>query len=77
MPVQTLEVVTDEKGNLQLSDLSKLPANSKIIVIIPEHSVSFNEVVSQPVRINLRAVNFPIVRIEDEGLAKRLVKTVA
>ena len=76
MPVQTLEAITDEKGNLQLSDFPKLPAHSKVYVIIPEQSVSFNEIFSQPVCSPPSNVNFPMVRIEDEGLAKLLVKIV-
>ena len=63
MPVQTLEATTDEKGNLQLSDFPKLPAHSKVYVIIPDHSVSFSEVVSQPACSPPSNVNFPMVRI--------------
>ena len=76
MSVQTLEAITDEKGNLQLGDLSKLPAHSKVYVIIPEQSVSFLEIASQSGCSTPPGVNFPMVRIDDEGLAKRLVKTV-
>ena len=76
MPVQTLEVETDENGKLQLSDFLELPAFTKVYVIIPEQSVPYDEIVSQPACPIPPTVNFPMVRIDDAGLAKRLVKTV-
>ena len=76
MPLQTLEAVTDEMGNLQFTDSLRLPAHSKVYVIIPEQTVSFNEIAPGINNSILPTVNFPMVRVEDEGLAKRLVKII-
>ncbi len=76
MSVQTFEAETDDDGNVRFAGTVRLPAHAKVYVIVPEQTTSYAEIVPYPTDLSVTAVRFPLVRVDDEGLAKRLVKTV-
>lgn len=75
MPVQTFEALTDSNGAVRLTGEARLPAHTKIYVV-PEQTISYNEIVQETADLPLSALRFPLVRVVDEELAKRLVKTI-
>lgn len=74
MPVQTFEAVTDDKGEVRLTTKIRLPAHTKVCVVIPEQTVSYEEIV--PETVSPATMRFPSLRVLDGKLAKRLVKTI-
>ena len=76
MPVHTIEAMTDGDGNVRFADTVRLPAHTKVFVIIPEQTLSYAEIVPKPHDVASSTIRFPLVRIHEDGLAKRLVKTI-
>jgi len=76
MAVQTFEAITDIKGNIRFADTVRLPAHTKVYVVVPEQTTPYSAIVQEPDALHPSAIRFPLVRIVEEGLAKRLVKTV-
>ena len=76
MPVQTFEAVTDADGNLQFAEGVRLPANAKVFVVIPEQTTPYAEIAPEACEATPSVIRFPLVRVTENGLAKRLVKTV-
>ena len=52
-----------------------MPANTKIDAV-PEQIISYAEIMQRPTETPLSDKRFPLVRVMDEELVKRLVKTV-
>ena len=98
MSVQTFEALTNEKGEVQFAEFVRLPAHTKVYVVVPEQTEMVSNVVpvltSNPVddrseqvtaysqirpnapTLDPSALHFPSVRVVDNELAKRLVKTI-
>ena len=76
MPVQTFEALTDDNGVVRLNGAAQLPAHTKVYVIVPEQTISYAEIAPETADLDLTTIRFPSVRVVDEELAKRLVKTV-
>ena len=76
MPVQTFEAITDANGNVRFADAVRLPAHTKVYVVVPEQTTSYAGIVLETDNLPPAAMRFPLVRVTEEGLAKRLVKTV-
>jgi len=76
MSVQTFEALTDANGNLQFAETVRLPAHTKVFVVIPEQTIPYAEIVPETRDLTLSSIHFPLVRVTEEGLAKRLVKTI-
>ncbi len=76
MSVQRLEAVTDEEGNIRLAETVHLPALTKVYVIVPEQTMRYAEIVPKADTLSLDTMRFPSLRVQDAGLAKRLVKTI-
>ncbi len=76
MPTQTYKAITDANGNIQFADTVFLPAHTKVYVIVPEQTISYAEIVPETDNLLPATMRFPLVRVVEEGLTKRLVKTV-
>jgi hypothetical protein len=76
MPVQTFEGTTDDKGNVRFADTVHLPAHTKVYVVVPEQVTPYSEIVREPDASPPSVIRFPLARVVEEGLAKRLVKTI-
>jgi len=76
MSVQTYEAITDADGSVRFADAVRLPAHTKVYVVVPEQATPYTAIAPEIVDLPASALRFPSVRITDEGLAKRLVKTV-
>ncbi len=76
MPVQTFEAMTDDDGNVRIAGTVRLPAHAKVYVVVPEQSTSYAKIAPNLTDVASTTLRFPLVRVDDEGLAKRLVKTV-
>jgi len=76
MSIQTFEALTDANGNLKFAETVRLPAHTKVFVVIPEQTVPYAEIVPETREQSLSMIHFPLVRVKEEGLAKRLVKTI-
>lgn len=76
MPVQTFEAITDANGNVRFADTVRLPAHTKVYVLVPEQTTPYAEIVLATDELPASSLRFPLVRVMEEGLAKRLVKTV-
>ena len=53
-----------------------MTAPTRVHVVIPEQTISYNEIIQDISDLPLSHKRFPLVRVMDEELAKRLVKTV-
>jgi hypothetical protein len=76
MSVQTIEAFTDADGNLQFAEAVRLPAYTKVFVVIPEQTIPYAEIVPETLGLPLATIRFPLVRVAENGLTERLVKTV-
>jgi hypothetical protein len=76
MSVRTFEAVTDDKGNIRFNDVVHLPAHTKVYVVVPEETTPYAAIVPEPHDVRSSEIRFPLVRVDEEGLAKRLVKTI-
>ncbi len=76
MPVQTFEALTDENGNLRFADTVHLPAHTKVYIVVPEQATSYAEIAPETGEISPASMRFPLVRVTQEGLAKRLIKII-
>lgn len=76
MSVQTFEAFTDANGSIRFADAVRLPAHTKVYVIVPEQTTSSTAIAPEIADLPASALRFPSVRVTEEGLAKRLVKTV-
>ena len=74
--VQTIEALTDANGNLQFAEAVRLPAHTRVFVVIPEQTIPYAEIVLETRDLALSTIRFPLIRVTENGLAKRLVKTV-
>ena len=76
MAVQTFEALTDANGNLQFAETVRLPAHTKVFVVVPEQTISYAEIMPETHDVTPSMIHFPSVRVTEEGLTKRLVKTI-
>jgi hypothetical protein len=76
MPVYTFEAITDDDGNIRLADTVRLPGHTKVYVVVPEQTTAFSQIAPDISTSPASALRYPLVRVTDEGLTKRLVKTV-
>ena len=76
MPVQTYEALTDDNGVVRLNGAARLPAHMKVYVVVPEQTISYTEIMQGTIEAPPSTLRFPLVRVTDEELAKRLVKTI-
>ena len=76
MPVHTFEAITDDEGNIRLADTVRLPGHTKVYVVVPEQTIAFSQIAPDINALPASALRYPLVRVTDEGLTKRLVKTV-
>lgn len=76
MSIQTYEAITDANGSVRFADTVRLPAHTKVYVVVPEQTTSYTAIAPEIADLPDSALHFPSVRITEEGLAKRLVKTV-
>jgi len=76
MSVQTFEALTDANGNLRFAETVRLPAHTKVFVVIPEQTIPYAEIVPATRDLPPSEIHFPLVRVTEEGLAKRLLKTI-
>ena len=76
MSVQTFEAVTDDDGSIRLTDAMRLPAHTKVYVIVPEQTTPYAEIAPEINVSPASTMRVPLARVMEEGLAKRLVKTV-
>ena len=76
MSVQTFEANTDAEGSIHFADAVRLPAHTRVYVVVPEQTVAYTDIAPLPDAPPASIMNFPFVRVVEEGLAKRLVKTI-
>ncbi len=76
MPVQTYEAITDDSGNVRFADAVRLPAHTKVYVVVPEQTTAYTAITPEINDLPSSAMRLPLVRVTEAELAKRLVKTV-
>ena len=76
MSVQTYKAFTDANGSVQFVDAVRLPAHTNIYVVVPEQTTSYTAIVPEIADLPASALRFPSVRVTEESLVKRLVKTI-
>ena len=70
-----LEATTYANGDIRLDQPLNLPAHMRVYVVVPKQSEQYSAIVPQEYHDG--TLRIPFVRIVDDGLAKRMVKTVA
>ncbi len=76
MSVQTYEAFTDADGSVRFADAVRLPAHTRVYVVVPEQTTIYSQIAPEIADLSATALRFPSIRITADGLAKRLVKTV-
>ena len=76
MSVQTFEALTDDNGIVKLNGAARLPAHTRVYVVVPEQTISYTDIFPVSSDFSASEIRIPLFRVVDEELAKRLVKTI-
>ena len=48
MSVQTFEAITDDDGNIRLTDPVRLPGRTKVYIVVPEQTTPYHKLRQKP-----------------------------
>jgi len=74
--VQTFEAITGDDGNIRLADNVRLPGQKKVYAVVPDRTTDNYQIAPHIDTLSASTLHYPLVRVTDEGLTQRLVKTV-